>query len=123
MTQSPIDSSDQQLMQRSRQALDRTIEEMDAATLSRLNRIRHEALSQANNTTHRGWLMAGALATACVLVIATGLALRGPTTTPEPIEVAVESPLDDLDLLSSNEDLEMLADLEFYAWLETELEG
>jgi hypothetical protein len=113
-----LDTANDRFAERSSQALDRSLEEMDGATLSRLNQIRQAALSDTAASRLSGWLPAGAAATACMLVLAVNFSLR------ESVDpITIESPLGDLDLLSSNEDLEMLEELEFYAWLETEMEG
>jgi hypothetical protein len=112
------DQAEQQLLERSRQALDQSLEDMDAATLSRLNQIRQAALAPGASRNWQWWIPASGLATACAIMVAVNFSLRDPVT-----PATVTSPLSDLDLLASNEDLEMLEELEFYAWLETELEG
>ena len=118
MNKQDFEHTDQRFLDRSRQALDRSLEDMDAATLSRLNRIRHAALAETKAPGWHWWVPASGLATACAVLVAVNLSLREPSTPTQ-----VESPLGDLELLASNENLEMLEELEFYAWLETELEG
>ena len=118
MNEKDLEHTDQRFLDRSRQALDRSLEDMDAATLSRLNQIRQAALAETKTPRLPWWVPASGLATACAVLVAVNLSLREPTTPTQ-----VESPLGDLELLASNENLEMLEELEFYAWLETELEG
>jgi hypothetical protein len=113
-----FDHPDQRLVDRSRQALDQSLEDLDAATISRLNRIRHTALAETRARRWQWWIPAGGLATACAFLVAVNLSPRAPSRPTQ-----VESPLGDLELLASKENLEMLEELEFYAWLETELDG
>ena len=58
--------------------------------------------------------MTGALATTCVMVFTVMVLLKSPVS-----NHAV--PLDDLDLISSFESLELYEDLEFYEWLEDDV--
>jgi len=113
-----FDQPDKRLVDRSRQALDHALEDLDAATISRLNRIRHTALAETRARRWHWWIPASGLATACAVLVAVNLSPRAPGTPTQ-----VESPLGDLELLASSENLEMLEELEFYAWLETELDG
>lgn len=111
-----MNEAERKIAEQARALLERKIEDMDAATRSRLNRIRQQALAQAR-APRRNWLPAGLLAAAAALVLALAVVLRPPASVdPE------SAPLEDLDLLVSSESLDLLADLEFYVWLEGELE-
>ena len=118
MKKQGFEQTDQLLLDRCRQALDRSLEDIDAASLSRLNRIRQTALAEARISRWHWWIPASGLATACAVLLIVNLSWREPSG-----PTAIESPLGDLELLASNENLEMLEELEFYAWLQTELEG
>jgi len=98
-----------------KQTLDDSVDSLDGNTLSRIRQIRAQAIDKAV-TQQSNWsvIMAGALATACVMVFAVMVLLKSP--------VANHTvPLDDLDLISSSESLELYEDLEFYEWLEDDV--
>jgi hypothetical protein len=104
--------------------LDESAQALDAATLSRLNRARQAALMQrpARRRNLVVWLPAG-LAGACALFLAVGVwQARTPMPArPLPVQAAVGSGdsinANDLELISSGDNLEMVQDLDFYAWL------
>jgi hypothetical protein len=109
-----------------------SVDEIDAATLSRLNRSRQQALAVAagrNRTAWRWsvWAPVGALAAG---VLAAVLLLNSPSETGTPAQVAATATSGDvqqdpLELLAAGEDLDLAteADLEFYAWVELETAG
>lgn len=101
--------------QRVVRVLDDSLQSLDAATLSRLNRSRQAAL--ATRRRHRSWVWGGGLAVAgasgLALMLAIGLhggadPLRG--------EVDATARMTDEALLGGD-DLDMYRELEFYAWL------
>jgi hypothetical protein len=96
-----------------KQTLDESVEALDANTLSMIRQIRAQAVDKAKAHHHVNWLgvMSGALATACVMVFAVMILLKSPT----PMQTV---PVEDLELISSSENLELFEDLEFYEWLE-----
>ncbi|MEM9530464.1 MAG: DUF3619 family protein [Pseudomonadota bacterium] len=109
---------DNQIEQGARQILDEQINTLDAQTLSRLNRARQTALDEARHAPRARWLPAGLLAGGAALAITFGVGLNsGPPTTPLLNEAAPE-----LALITSDESLDMLSDLEFYLWLDEVLE-
>ena len=90
--------------------LDHGCDGLDGYTLSRLNRIRHTALEHKRSPM-QFWLPTGGVVTACMLVLA--VSLNGMQT-----ESALEAPaLEDLEILTSTENLEFFEDYEFYQWL------
>ena len=107
-----MSKSDEELIGRAKQLFDESVDGLDAETLSRLNRGRQAALDAAT-TTRPQWLRwapaAGVAATALVVAIV----LQGPGVEP------IEAPASDFEILLSDESIDMLAELEFYAWLET----
>jgi len=111
--------SDDKLAVNIRQTLDDSVESLDANTLSRIRQVRAQAIDKAVAKTviqQTNWsaIMSGAMATACVMVFAVMILLKTP--------VAKQTvPMDDLDLISSSESLELYEDLEFYEWLEEDV--
>jgi hypothetical protein len=101
--------------------LRRNADDIDAATASRLNRARQAALAAMPRRRRRTpWLVPG-LSTVAVGALAVGLWLNrgaGPEL-PAIATPAVESAAD-MDLLLATDSLEMLEDLEFYAWLDAD---
>lgn len=112
------DLGDEDLVRRARAALDRSVAELDPATLGRLRAARRDALDGVAPASRRRafvWAPLGALAAAAVALV---IALS-----PRPTEVAKAPPppprlVEDLEVVVSNDDLELYADLEFYEWLE-----
>ncbi len=95
-----------------RQGLDESIDALDANTLSKIRQIRAQAIEKAG-TRHVNWsgFLVGGLATACVMVFAVMILLKSPA----PMQAV---PVDDFELISSSDNLELYEDLEFYEWLE-----
>lgn len=106
---------------RVRLALDEEVAHYDSALLSRLNRARQQALDEGLSSrrpaAHSPWL--GWAAAACLLM-AVVFAPWPPESGPAPVP-AVETAATagtDLDLLLAADDMEVIEDLEFYAWLQ-----
>lgn len=101
-----------------RAALDEQVQALDAASLSRLNQARQRALEQGLAPTQRWRWPALAFASAFGLLLALALGLRMPDPSAA-MPVAAE-PIADLDyeMLVAGEDLELIENLEFYAWLD-----
>ena len=99
------------LEQQSRQALNASVEEIDAATLSRIRQVRARALEKAGAKSFNWFGIAtGAMATASVMVFAVMILLNN--------EPAVQPlPAEDIELITSLDELELYEDLEFYQWL------
>ena len=94
-----------------REDLRRSVESIDAETRSRLTRIRRQTLARAGTRKFSSYtLPAAALATACLVLT---IVLTLPRQQPVQNEM-----LDDLDLITASESLELIEDLEFYEWLE-----
>ena len=64
-----------------KQVLDESAQNLDAATLSRLNRARQRALEQARPRALRPWFVPAGLASACAVLIAVAVAWHVPTHT------------------------------------------
>lgn len=104
------DSNDT-LIENIHSTLEASLEDIDAATQSKITQARYRALDQASRKSQlQIWLPAGAVATACVAVVMFSLL---PKT-----HVETTTLVDDFDLISNIDDLEVLEELEFYEWLE-----
>jgi hypothetical protein len=119
------DSLNHEWVSQARTLLDQSTQELDAATLSRLNRVRQAALAQARPRAAQRWVLPAGLASACVLLLAVAAwhsSLHGGAApTPAlPLTVAASSNSGDIDLVSSDDSLELYQNLEFYAWLDAQ---
>lgn len=103
-----------------RGALDEGAETLDDATLARLQHARRQALQQGGQ--QRGpistgwiarWIPATGLAAAMAVLVATTLWMAIPQMDLPSVE--------EIELLTSNENLELLDELEFYQWLDEDV--
>ncbi len=96
-----------------RQALDRTVDQLDGETRSKLAQARVKALASLNRPKTVAWFSAPVPVLASVLVIFMGLSLWN--SQPEPaIDIAADT---DLEFLAASEPLDLYDDLEFFMWL------
>lgn len=105
---------DEGLEDYSRRLFRDSLESMDGATRSRLTQARHRALDELNTARRwrSGWLPAGAVAASVLAVwLIVGVQPDGPGQQ----QLVVD---DGMELLFGDEELDMLEDLEFYAWLD-----
>lgn len=110
------DSRDDERLQRQAKALfDDSVDGLDAATLSRLNRSRNKALDELRRPAHAHW---GRLAPAAGVAAAAAVAvmLMHGTTGPVPVQDPVTA--SDFEMLIEADSLEMLEDLEFFSLLD-----
>ena len=107
-------------LQKTRQQLDDSIEQLDAATLSRLNRARQNALqcSRQNKVFRATWIPVSLTAALSLAIVAQWLWYEQPAT--ETIATQQQISFDDLELISSNAEFELLEELEFISWLVVE---
>ncbi len=98
------DDREQQMIDRLGRSLDDSVDNLDAATLSRLNQARQQAL-ETRSQQRTNWLMATAFASVLLVV---GSVMLSNTTTHTPDEAAYIADIDDLELID---------DLEFVSWL------
>lgn len=108
---------EQRLEKRAKQAFDDSVASLDAQTRSRLAQARARALEHGR----RPWwpvraLVPGAVAAAAALAV--WMLWQDAATPPAGVEIAA---LQDLEILLSDEELEMLEELDFYTWLDEEL--
>ena len=109
---------DRSLAEAIRKELDAAVAGLDSGTLERLRQARQRALAGAGQERRRFFLplisrrvTAGGLAAAAVVVIAVSFWVAM-TRTPQPARQP-----EDLEILTSQEHLDLYADLEFYRWL------
>jgi hypothetical protein len=96
------------LVERIRQQLDREAGQLDELTVARLRAARLRALETAGRP-HRRWLALLGTAAVAAIVVAV-LYWQQPVTLPGAI--------DDLDIVATGDDMELLEDLDFYDWLD-----
>lgn len=103
--------------------LDESARDLDATTLSRLNRARQVALESRRARTAHPWLLGTGLASACALLLAVAVwqphrhAENGnPATTSAATGVSGEAD-------AAETSPEFYQDLEFYAWLDAQNQG
>ena len=89
--------------------LDRSTEALDTLTVARLRRARLRALDAGARP--RTWLIAGGLATATLGAALVAVLVFAPAAAP-PL-----ASLEQFDLLSENDSLDLYEDLDFYRWL------
>jgi hypothetical protein len=110
--------------QRSKEVFDRSTAALDGATRSKLTRARREALSALERPSRMpGWLFRRSAAIAAAVMVTTFSALvvwQAGTEDRRVVESFAGST--DIELLLSEEELDMLDELEFYAWLEEQAE-
>jgi len=108
---------DEELARQAKKLFDDSVERLDAATLSRLNRSRQEALAEIERTRPVGqwarWMPATGVAAAAVVAVVVwqGVAIEGPLPATDPVT--------DFEILIGEDSLEMLEDLEFYSWIDS----
>jgi len=112
------DSDQDKLVREARRLLDASVEGLDAASRSRLNRARQQAL--AAHTRRRpawssSWALGGVAASLGVMVLAFALWQGQPAEQPY-------DALSDLELLTASDQIELYEELEFYEWLDSDVQ-
>ena len=103
-----------------RAAFDASVDGLDAATLSKLNRSRQRALEELGRSRRAWSTWAPATGVAAAVTIAVIMA-QSPRVTDSP---DLPEAVADMEILLSEDSIEMLEELEFYSWLDSvELEG
>jgi hypothetical protein len=112
--------TDEQFSNAAKAAFDDSVEALDAATLSKLNRSRQRALAELERPGWRWSTWAPATGLAAAVLIAVMVAQSPVTLEDTQLPAAVA----DMEILLGEDSIEMLEDLEFYRWLDVaELEG
>jgi len=119
MSNKPNNHDEQAFLDNVRKELDQSCDRLDGQTLSRLNSIRHAAIEHGQKRPGRALLAPfGGLVTACVLVLVVTVLFQGQPESPVQVVPGSSSPIEDLDILTTAESLELYENLEFYQWLE-----
>jgi hypothetical protein len=103
------DDKESRFLAAAKAELDRSTQQLDELTLARLRAARLRALTP--HPRRRVWLVAGGLATAALAATLVAFLLFAPAAAPP------DTGLEQFDLLSENDGLELYRDLEFYRWL------
>jgi hypothetical protein len=103
---------------RTKALFDQSVTQLEASKRSKLAQARTAALKELephpSNRLWRIWAPAGGLAAAAIAAVAIVFKADAPMPT-----ARTDSALEDLDLLAREDDaIEMMQDLEFYAWLD-----
>jgi hypothetical protein len=105
-------NTDEQIAQAAKQAFDQSVDALDAATLSRLNRGRQQALATVVRPGYAWlrWMPATGVAAAVLMLF---VMQQGP------VDSDMNAvPVPDLEILLGEDSIEMLEELEFYSWLD-----
>ena len=105
----------EQLQEQAKALFDSSVDELDAATLSRLNQGRQRALGELNRpglVTWGRWAPAAGVAAAAVVAVVMINATGGDMTQGGPVTAS------DFEMLLEGDSLEMLEDLEFFSLLD-----
>ncbi len=111
----PLD--EKELTAQAKELFDDSVERLDAATLSRLNQGRQQALQEIRETGTAGqwarWVPAGGLAAAAVVAVVVWQGM--------PVEHSAPAAgtATDFEIMLSVDSMYMLEDLEFYSWIYT----
>jgi hypothetical protein len=105
-------------LEKAKDLLNRGAESLDPRTQRRLAEIRVRALSQAEERrpgffSPRRWVMAGGFAAATMAALAL---LFWPSPSPDPLPTLGQ--VEDLEIITSQERVDLYQNLEFYRWLE-----
>ena len=108
-----MNKSDEKFAREAKALFDSSVDELDAATLSTLNRSRHRALDELGSP-HANWMRwAPAAGVAAAVVVAVMVTLPGP------VEVeALPATATDMEILLGEDSIEMLENLEFYTFID-----
>ncbi len=110
----PNTHDDERFADKAKELFDDSVERLDAATLSQLNQRRQAALAEVSNKDSRvlwgRWLPAAGITAAAVVAV---VVMQG-----QPVVDPSDDAVTDFEILISEDNLEMIEELEFYAWLE-----
>jgi hypothetical protein len=109
--------TDQQAFEeRTRSLFKASVESLDGRTQSKLTQARHAALEELSPARSTAWGR-GRAALAGVTVATVVAAWIGYANLGSPTSETGELPLDDFDIVAEAPNLELLEDVEFYAWI------
>ncbi len=111
-------AKDDALVSKAKKLFDDSVDGLDGATRSRLNRGRQAALSEVAIGPRRvsQWVPAGGVAAAAIALMVVWNGAEQ-VDIPQAPEVAT-----DMEILLNEDSLEMIEDLEFYSWIDLDAE-
>lgn len=106
--------TDEEFASTLKETFDESVDALDAATLSRLNRSRHAALAELDGSGKRWrtWMPAAGMAAAVLLAVIVLQLPRGIGGAPGVASVT------DMEILLDEDSIEMFEELEFYSWMD-----
>jgi hypothetical protein len=119
MNESDDKAAGEEFAQQAKQHFDNSVEGLDAATRSRLNRGRQAALAELGRGRPAWvqWIPAAGVAAAAIFAVVLW-------TGNQPIdEITPAASATDFEILLTEDSLEMIEDLEFYSWIELDAEA
>ncbi len=112
------ESGNKAFLQHSRELLDDSVDSLDAATLSRLNQVRQKALNTRRPNfflaTRTGAVFASFTVAALAVLLWTTMSTQSPG---QQLAQQLSQQYEDIEMLTSDADLDLLEDLEFVSWL------
>lgn len=103
---------------RAKAEFDASVDALDGRTRSALTRARHAALAEAEASKRVGrWHIWGPLSGVAAAAFVLVVMLTPAWQTRQHAEGG--APFEDMDIIADTEDLEMLENLDFYAWLDS----
>ncbi len=112
-----------QLERRARQLFDESVATLDARTLSHLNQARHTAIEAAHKqrVVMPRWLIpAGSMAALMLSAVVTFQYLKVYShSDSRDTGTQTVTAMEDMEIIASNEELDLLQDVDFYEWLDT----
>ena len=115
----PMTQDNESWLQPIKRELDASARDLDAATLSRLNRTRQQALAAVGDRRTQIWPWLALATAASIALVMLLLPLSGPDMLPESTPV-LASTVEDFELLTEDDAFALYSDLDFYAWLESQ---
>jgi hypothetical protein len=109
-----MNEQDRTFEKKVKNAFDESVDALDAATLSKLNRSRHAALAELHQPRHQWlrWMPATGVAAAALIAV---VMLQSPAVLDE---ITGPTAVTDMEILLGEDSIEMLEDLEFYSWID-----
>ncbi len=114
-------AKDELLVSKAKSLFDDSVDSIDAATQSRLNRARQKALAKSRRSglgIPMQWLPAAGLATAVALAVVMWNGAGDSAIDAEMLQPIATAQVGDFEILMNDDSLDMLQDLEFYSWVE-----
>jgi hypothetical protein len=114
MNERKNDMPDDAFAGKAKRLFDESVANLDGETRSKLNRGRQAVMAELHSGTGRWmqWAPAGGLAAAAVVAVVIW------SGDPSISELAAPEVASDMEILLTEDSLEMLEDLEFYSWME-----